>query len=169
IPALRNYESRLQHKQSISTLPHCTGHGLFIRADTLEQVNLFDTVTLAEDLEFGYRTAFSEIPITLLKEVDYTQYAPTFPATIRQTSRWFSGEINLYRYYLNEKKRSKDRNLKGKFFEWLVLKRYFTTLKWALGAPLAYLAFLVLILRYPLTILLAVLSIFLYVYLPFRM
>jgi len=120
-------------------------------------------------LEFGYRSAFRGIPITLLKEVDYTQYAPTFPATIRQTSRWFSGEMNLYSYYRNEKKHSNDRNLKGGFFEWLVLKRYYTTLKWAFGAPLIYLAFLVLIIRYPLTILLAFLSVFFYVYLPFRM
>ncbi|HYT36601.1 MAG TPA: glycosyltransferase family 2 protein [Ktedonobacteraceae bacterium] len=169
IPVLREYDRCLQHNESISTLPYCTGHGLFIRADTLEQVDLFDTVTLAEDLEFGYRSAFRGIPITLLKEVDYTQYAPTFPATIRQTSRWFSGEMNLYRYYTHEKKHSNDRNLKGGFFEWLVLKRYYTTLKWAFGAPLIYLAFLVLIIRYPLTILLAFLSVFFYVYLPFRM
>lgn len=169
IPALREYESCIQHKQSVSTLPCCTGHGIFIRADILEQIGLFDTVTLSEDLEFGYRSVFRKIPITLLKEVDYTQYAPTLLATIRQTSRWFSAEMDLYRYYRNEKKGSKKGELKNRLFRLLVLKRYQTTLKWAFGAPLIYLAFLVLILRYPLTILLAVLSVFLYVYVPFRM
>jgi len=169
IPVLRKYEHCFQQKQSISTLPNCTGHGLFIRADTLEQVGLLDTVTLSEDLEFGYRSVFRNIPITLLKEVDYTQYAPTFPATIRQTSRWFSGEMGLYRYYRNEKQRKNKGELKNRLFGLLVLKRYYTTLKWAFGAPLIYLAFLVLIIRYPLTILLAFLSLFLYVYLPFRM
>src|SRR6266487_6071644 len=38
IPVLREYDRCLQHNESISTLPYCTGHGLFIRADTLEQV-----------------------------------------------------------------------------------------------------------------------------------
>ncbi len=169
IPVLREYNHCFQQKQTISTLPHCTGHGLFVRADILEQVGLLDTVTLAEDLEFGYRSAFRSIPITLLKEVDYTQYAPTFPATIRQTSRWFSGEIDLYRYYRSEKQGNNKGELKNRLFGLLVLKRYYTTLKWAFGAPLIYLAFLVLIIRHPLTIALAFLSVFFYVHLPFRM
>ncbi len=169
IPVLREYERCFQQKQSISTLPRCTGHGLFIRADTLEQVGLLDTVTLSEDLEFGYRSAFRRIPITLLKEVDYTQYAPTFPATIRQTSRWFSGEMDLYRYYHNEKQGNNKGELKNRLFGLLVLKRYHTTLKWAFGAPLICLAFLVLIIRHPATIVLAFLSVFFYVHLPFRM
>jgi hypothetical protein len=169
IPVMREYERGLQQKQSISTLPHCTGHGLFIRADALERVGLLDTVTLAEDLEFGYRSAFRRIPITLLKEVDYTQYAPTFLATIRQTSRWFSGEMDLYRNYRNWKQGSNKGELKNQLFGLLVLKRYHTTLKWAFGAPLIYLAFLVLIIRHPLTIMLAFLSVFFYIHLPFRM
>jgi len=168
IPVLREYDRCLHHKQSISTLPRCTGHGLFIRADTLEQAGLFDTVTLAEDLEFGYRSAFRRIPITLLKEVDYAQYAPTFLATIRQTSRWFSAEMELYHYYHNEKQGNNKGELKNRLFGLLVLKRYYTTLKWAFGAPLIYLAFLVLIFRHPANILLVFLSAFLYVYLPFE-
>ncbi|MHB8597821.1 MAG: glycosyltransferase family 2 protein [Ktedonobacteraceae bacterium] len=169
IPVLREYAHCFQQKQRISTLPHCTGHGLFIRADALEQVGLLDTVTLTEDLEFGYRSAFRSIPITLLKEVDYTQYAPTFPATIRQTSRWFSGEMNLYRYYRNEKQGYNEGERKSRLFGLLVFKRYYTTLKWAFGAPLIYLALVVLIIRHPLTIVLAFLSAFFYVLLPFRM
>src|SRR6266849_5201736 len=168
IPVLRDYQRCFQQNQPITSLPHCTGHGLFIRADVLKEAGLLDTVTLAEDLEFGYRSAFRGIPVTLLQEADYTQYAPTFPATIRQTSRWFSGEMNLYRYYMNEKKHSNEMKLKGRLFEWLVLKRYYTTLKWAFGAPLIYLAFLVLIIRHPINILLVFLSAFLYVYLPFK-
>lgn len=169
IPVLREYERGLQQRQSISTLPHCTGHGLFIRADTLERAGLLDTVTLAEDLEFGYRSAFRKIPITVLKEVDYTQYAPTFPATIRQTSRWFSGEMDLYCYYHNEKQGNNKGELKNRLLGLLVFKRYYTTLKWAFGAPLIYLVFLVLIIRHPFTIVLAFLSFIFYVHLPFRM
>lgn len=168
IPVFRAYQWCFQQNRPITSLPHCTGHGLFIRADALQKVGLLDTVTLAEDLEFGYRSAFKEIPITLLQEADYTQYAPTFPATIRQTSRWFSGEINLYRYYRSEKKSTHEGKLRGRFFELLVLQRYYTTLKWAFGGPLIYLAFLVLVIRHPVNILLVFLSVFFYVYLPFK-
>ena len=168
IPVLREYQRCFQQNQPITSLPYCTGHGLFIRADVLKKVGLLDTETLAEDLEFGYRSAFKEISITLLQEADYTQYAPTFPATIRQTSRWFNGEMDLYRYYMTEKKRSNEKKLKGWFFELLVLKRYFTTLKWAFGAPLIYLAFLVLVISRPVNILIVFPSMFFYVYLPFK-
>jgi hypothetical protein len=169
IPVLREYQRSFQQNQPIKSLPQCTGHGLFIRADTFELAGPFDTDTLSEDLEFGYRSAFRRIPITLLKEVDYTQYAPSFPATIRQTSRWFSTEMDLHRYYRNEKQENNKRELKKRLFGLLVLKRYHTSLKWAFGAPLIYLAFLILIIRHPLTIVLAFLSFFFYVHLPFKM
>jgi cellulose synthase/poly-beta-1,6-N-acetylglucosamine synthase-like glycosyltransferase len=169
IPILRGYQRCFQQNRPISSLPHCTGHGLFIRADVLKTAGLLDTLTLTEDLEFGYRAAFREIPITLLQEADYTQYAPTFPATIRQTSRWFSGEMNLYRYYRQAKKQNNTGGPKSKFLGLLVLKRYYTTLKWAFGAPLIYFAFLVLIFRRHVNIVLVFPSAFFYVYLPFKL
>jgi cellulose synthase/poly-beta-1,6-N-acetylglucosamine synthase-like glycosyltransferase len=168
IPVLREYQRCFQQNELITSLPHCTGHGLFIRADVLKKAGLLDTQTLTEDLEFGYRSAFREIPITLLQEADYTQFAPTFPATIRQTSRWFHGEMNLYRYYINEKKHSNEKKLRSLFFKWLILKRYCTTLKWAFGAPLINLSLLVLVIRHPVNIVLVFLSVLFYVYLPFK-
>lgn len=168
IPIFRGNEQSFQENRSITSLPHCTGHGLFIRADVLKNVGLLDTRTLAEDLEFGYRYSFRGIPITVLQEADYAQFAPTFPATVLQTSRWFHGEMGLYRYYCNEKKRSNERMLRNWLFRWLVFKRYCTTLKWAFGTPLITLVFLILVIRYPANIMLVLLSAFLYVYLPFR-
>jgi cellulose synthase/poly-beta-1,6-N-acetylglucosamine synthase-like glycosyltransferase len=167
IPIFREYQRSFQQKRPVTSLPHCTGHGLFIRADVINKAGLLDTRTLAEDLEFGYRAAFREIPITLLHEIDYTQYAPTFPSTVRQTSRWFHGEMNLYRYYAREKMRG-NKKLGSWFFKWLVLKRYGTTLKWAFGAPLIGLTLLVLVIRNPLNIALVCLSALLYIYLPFK-
>ncbi len=168
IPIFREYQRSFQQKRPVTSLPHCTGHGLFIRADVLNKAGLLDTRTLAEDLEFGYRAAFREIPITLLHEIDYTQYAPTFPSAVRQASRWFHGEMNLYRYYAREKRRSNEKKLGGWFFKWLVLKRYGTTLKWAFGAPLISLILLVLVIRNPINIALVFLSALLYIYLPFK-
>ncbi len=168
IPIFRKYQRSFQQERAVTSLPHCTGHGLFIRADILKNAGFLDTRTLAEDLEFGYRAAFREIPITLLHEIDYTQYAPTFPAAIRQTSRWFHGEMDLYRYYASEKMRSNEKKLRGWLFKRLVLKRYLTTLKWAFGAPLISFILLVLVIRNPINIALVFLSALLYVYLPFK-
>ena len=168
IPIFRAYERSFRKERPVTSLPHCTGHGLYIRADILNATGFLDTGTLTEDLEFGYRAAFRGIPITLLHEIDYTQYAPTFPATVRQTSRWFHGEMNLYRYYNKEKKRGNEKKLGGWFFRWLILKRYGTTLKWALGAPLVGFILIELVGRNPINIALVFLSAFLYVYLPFK-
>jgi cellulose synthase/poly-beta-1,6-N-acetylglucosamine synthase-like glycosyltransferase len=132
IPVFRAYQRHFQENRPLISLPHCTGHGLFIRADVLKKVGLLNTRTLTEDLEFGYRAAFKEIPIILLQPADYTQFAPSFPATIRQTSRWFHGEMSLHRYYANEKK------LRGRF-KWLVLKRYFTKMGLWSASHLSYL------------------------------
>src|SRR5260370_16122069 len=108
------------------------------------------------------------MPFTLFREIDYTKYAPLFPAAIWQTSRWFHGEMDLYRYYASEKRRSNEKKLGGWFFKWLVLKRYLTTLKWAFGAPLIGLILLVLVIRNPINIAFVFLSALLYVYLPFK-
>ena len=168
IPIFRKYQRSFQQERSVTSLPHCTGHGLFIRADILKKAGLLDTRTLTEDLEFGYRAAFREIPITLLHEIDYTQYAPTFPSAIRQTSRWFHGEMDLYRYFSNEKNHNSENKFRNRFLIWLVLKRYGTTLKWAFGAPLISFILLVLVIRNPINIALVFLSALLYVYLPFK-
>jgi cellulose synthase/poly-beta-1,6-N-acetylglucosamine synthase-like glycosyltransferase len=154
-----NYRRHLQGRSMVS-LHSCIGHGLFIRSDLLQDEAFFNTETLTEDLELGYRLAFQGIPITLLPVVDICGYAPTALDTIPQTSRWFSGEVNLYRYYRQTKQNF--------FFTWLVLKRYYLTFKWALGAPLLTMALAVLIIRYPATILLLLLSVLLYIYIPIK-
>ncbi len=169
VAVLRENYHRHQQKRPIVSLPPCTGHGLFLRSDLLQNDALFNTETpvenapfntktLTEDLELGYRLAFNRIPITLLPIVDICGYAPTPTDTIPQTSRWFSGEVNLYRYYYP----------RNAFFTWLVIKRYYLTFKWAFGAPLLTVALAMLIIHYPITVLLALLSVLLYMYIPIK-
>lgn len=158
---LENYQQYHQ-KHNICSLPTCTGHGLFIRSDIFHKWGLFDTKVLTEDLELGYRLAFHRVPITLLKAVDFTGYAPTYLATISQTSRWFSGEIHLFPYYLKQASKSILMTL-------LVLKRYYLTSKWAFGAPLIFVVFGILIVRCPVSVALVFLSIYIYIYKPFKL
>jgi cellulose synthase/poly-beta-1,6-N-acetylglucosamine synthase-like glycosyltransferase len=160
VAVLRKNYHRNQKKRPIVSLPPCTGHGLFLRSDLFQKDIIFNTETLTEDLELGYRLAFNGISITPLPIVDICQYAPTPLDTIPQTSRWFSGEANLRHYY--------HRTTPNLFFTWLVLKRYYLTFKWAFGAPLLAVALTVLIIRYPVTIVMALLSMLLYIYVPIK-
>jgi cellulose synthase/poly-beta-1,6-N-acetylglucosamine synthase-like glycosyltransferase len=160
VAVLRENYHRSKQKCPIESLPPCIGHGLFLRSDLFQRDILFNTETLTEDLELGYRLAFNGISTTLLPIVDICGYAPTPSDTIPQTSRWFSGEVNLYHYYRQVKH--------SPFFTWLVLKRYYLTFKWAFGAPLLAVAMTALIIRYPVTIVLALLSVLLYVYIPIK-
>jgi hypothetical protein len=162
VPVLLDNYHRYPQKHSIHSLPTCTGHGLIIRSDIFHQYGFFLTKILTEDLELGYRLAFHKVPITLLKAVDFTGYAPTHLATISQTSRWFSGEVNLLSYYSKQASKSINMTL-------LVLKRYYLTFKWAFGAPLIFIVLGVLIVRYPLSIVLVFFSLYLYIYKPFKM
>jgi hypothetical protein len=161
IPVLLENYHRYQQKHSIHSLPTCTGHGLFLRSDIIHRWGSFCTKILTEDLELGYRLAFNRVPITLLKAVDFTGYAPTSLKTIPQTSRWFSGEVNLYRYYKEAPK--------SLFLSLLVLKRYYLTFKWAFGAPLIFLVLGLLAVRHLESIVLVFLSIFIYIYKPIEM
>lgn len=163
VPVLYENYHRYEQNQRILSLPTCTGHGLFLRSDIIRQYGLFEAKALTEDLELGYRLAFHKVPITLLKAVDFTGYAPTALATIFQTSRWFSGEANLYNYYCSEASKSA-------FLTLLVLKRYYLTFKWVLGAPLIFFVLGALLIRDPVIgIVLVFLSIYLYIYRPLKM
>jgi GT2 family glycosyltransferase len=160
VPVLRE---QIKQKTSASRLQSCTGHGLFIRSDIFNKVGIFSTNTLTEDLEFGYRLAFYGIHITPLKEGDLAKYSPTFFSSIYQTSRWFGGEFLLFRYYQEVKQKSWQLTL-------LVIKRYYTTFKWAFAALLVLLAFVKIWFLAPLiSIFLLLLSMYLYVYKPFQL
>jgi hypothetical protein len=167
VAVLHDNYCHYQQTGRLTSLHACTGHGLFLRSDLLLRSDLFhqrgpfDTETLTEDLELGYRLAFKQVPMALLKAVDFTEYAPDPLATIPQTSRWFSGEIHLYHYYKKAPK--------SVFLTLLVLRRYYLTFKWAFGAPLLFFALLILTVRHPVSLVLAFLSLYLYIYEPFRM
>jgi cellulose synthase/poly-beta-1,6-N-acetylglucosamine synthase-like glycosyltransferase len=160
IPVLRSNQQRSLHGLSPTSLNPCTGHGLFVRADLLQHGSLFRTDTLTEDLELGYRLTFEGIPITALPLLDLCEYAPTPFSTITQARRWFSGEFHLYRYYLRAQHKA--------FFLRLVLKRYYLTFKWALGAPLLGVAMVLLTSHIPAAIILPLISLLLYIIVPLR-
>lgn len=163
VPVLRSNQQQIGQKTVTSHLQSCTGHGLFIRSDIFKKVGMFSTNTLTEDLEFGYRLAFHGIHITPLKEGDFARYSSTFVSSIPQTSRWFSGEFWLLNYYREVKQKNWQLTL-------LVIKRYYTTFKWAFGSLLVLLAFVKLGLLDPfIAIFLLLFSMYLYVYKPFQL
>lgn len=70
-------------------LAHCVGHGLFIRADTFARLGGLPTVTMNEDLAFGYLACAAGVPIDPLPVLELADSPVTAASVIRQARQWF--------------------------------------------------------------------------------
>ncbi|HIH31891.1 TPA: glycosyltransferase family 2 protein [Candidatus Woesearchaeota archaeon] len=119
----RNYTSRKL------TIPMYTiGHGLFIRADIASR-NKFPTGTLAEDISLGYRLCYKGIYPKLVPYWEYCGVPSSIAVNIKQSARWFAGELNLWHEYklISKKSWSLKRLLH-------TIKRSFYLAQWILGS-----------------------------------
>jgi hypothetical protein len=76
---------------------YCVGHGMFIRADFLQQTGGFPEPS--EDVPLGHRLTFLGIPIYPLPVYDVCEVAPRIPTLIRQSGFWFYNAPLIWREY----------------------------------------------------------------------
>lgn len=69
-------------------LGHCTGHGLFVRADLWQQIPMPRT-TMNEDLAYGYLLSAAGIPIDVLPLLEVADSPLHVSGLIRQLRQWF--------------------------------------------------------------------------------
>ncbi|ONH51350.1 hypothetical protein CcI49_35995 [Frankia sp. CcI49] len=68
---------------------HCTGHGLFLHAETFLRWGGLPTRTMNEDLALGFLVSAAGVPIDPIPAVEWAD-SPTSPAeVIRQKRQWF--------------------------------------------------------------------------------
>ncbi len=93
IPRLRRQAAQARttpaRGRRIPPLAHCTGHGLFIRADTFSRLGGLPTATMNEDLALGYLACAAGIPIDPLPVLEQGDSPATAAAVIRQARQWF--------------------------------------------------------------------------------
>ncbi|MEV6927112.1 hypothetical protein AB0M46_21770 [Dactylosporangium sp. NPDC051485] len=69
-------------------LGHCTGHGLFVRADLWQQLPM-PTETMNEDLAYGYLLSAAGVPIDVLPLLEVADSPLHVAGLIRQLRQWF--------------------------------------------------------------------------------
>lgn len=127
--AIKNYESK-----KVKNLSYCIGHGLFIRGDFIKN-NKFETYTLTEDLAFGYKASYTNVLIKPVPFFDHCSVPLNLSTNIKQSGRWFSGELLMYKEYKLITSNSKNVKSKIKSF-WKMIKRYSILSQWILGPPI---------------------------------
>jgi Glycosyl transferase family group 2 len=70
-------------------LAHCTGHGLFIRADTFTRLGGLPATTMNEDLAFGYLACAAGVAIDPLPALELADSPAAAAEVIRQARQWF--------------------------------------------------------------------------------
>jgi hypothetical protein len=76
---------------------HCTGHGLFIRADEFARQGGLPTATMNEDLAFGYLCSAAGIPIDPLPALECADSPEAPGQLLRQKRQWFWSYCDLPR------------------------------------------------------------------------
>jgi cellulose synthase/poly-beta-1,6-N-acetylglucosamine synthase-like glycosyltransferase len=92
------FEASFALKRRPSEQCYLVGHGLFIRGDTLDSVGGFLREAIAEDLMIGYKLSELGVPFTALHFWDHATFADGFWISVKQTSRWFAGELEMFKF-----------------------------------------------------------------------
>lgn len=85
------------------TINYIIGHGVFIRYNLLCQYGLFPEYSFAEDIAIGYKLAFNGVKITPVPYFDYCEVPQHIISNIIQTSRWWGGELNIFKEFIKAK------------------------------------------------------------------
>jgi glycosyl transferase family 2 len=93
IPTWRR-QSRAARAGRTARLAHCTGHGLFIRADEFRRWDGLPTDTMNEDLAFGFLLSAARVPIDPIPTIEWADSPETIRQVLRQKRQWFWSYID---------------------------------------------------------------------------
>ena len=118
-------------------LMYTVGHGLFIKSSYLKNPrHIFREDTIAEDIWYGYTASSNNATLSLIPFADYCTVPPSTLGNIKQTSRWFNGELRLA-YLKDELLKIRKNKLHSVL---LIIKRYLEIMLWPFGPPLIMLS-----------------------------
>lgn len=133
---IKNYQAN-----KIKKLNYFIGHGLFINSKYVFSKNkkVFTQKSIAEDLDLGYKNSFEGIVIKPIPYFDYCLVPNETITNIKQTSRWFYGELGLINIFFKRKDKFKFNQSK------LLIERMFILLNWLLATPLFVLSLIIIL------------------------
>jgi cellulose synthase/poly-beta-1,6-N-acetylglucosamine synthase-like glycosyltransferase len=127
--SLRNYQAG-----QVKALAYLIGHGLFVNFNVFGRF-AFPTRSIAEDIALGYRLSFQGYTIKPVPFFDHCGVPETVWGNIAQSSRWFIGELSLFREYARSLSWENALRSTG-----LLARRVYQLAIWLLGAPIVALA-----------------------------
>lgn len=98
IPRLLRQSFFINHFNKRIFLAHCVGHGLFLRGDFLQKIKTIPTITVTEDLFFGYILSSLGEPINPLPVFENAEAPSTFLTAMKQKYVWFFGPADHFSY-----------------------------------------------------------------------
>ena len=129
IPRLLRQSFFINHFNKKIFLSHCVGHGLFLRGDFLQKVKTMPTITVTEDLFFGYILSALGESINPLPVLESAEAPATISSAMKQKYVWFFGPLDHFSYEKFFKKRfSKYSN--NLFLKWLTFQGILPAFAW---------------------------------------
>jgi hypothetical protein len=98
IPRLLRQSFFINHFKKRFFLSHCVGHGLFLRLDFLKKIKAMPTITMTEDLFFGYILSSLGEAINPVPVLEKAEAPATFMSALKQKYVWFFGPMDHLSY-----------------------------------------------------------------------
>lgn len=116
----------------------CVGHGLFIRYDFAEKLNIFSLSDNGDDLLWSFLLCIEHIPIVPLPLLESAESPTTFKSLLVQKKNWFLGYTE---YFHSRTIALQERKVKRSAVELVTLHGLMRAIKWLFLSPTVFLVF----------------------------
>lgn len=117
----------------------CVGHGLFLRYDLAESLNLFSMSSVCDDLLWSFRLCIEHLPILPLPLLEVAESPITLKSLLIQKKSWFLGYTE-YLHYRSIVRKAKTHD--ALTLDLITFHGLFRAIKWLLLSPIVFLAFM---------------------------
>jgi len=116
----------------------CVGHGLFIRYDIADRLNIFSLSDNSDDLLWSFLLCIEHIPILPLPLLESAESPTTVKSLIVQKKNWFLGYTE---YFHSRTIALQERRFKRSVVEFVTFHGLMRAIKWLFLSPTVFLAF----------------------------
>lgn len=129
VPRLLRQSFFINHFKKRAFLSHCVGHGLFLRGDFLKQIKTMPSITVTEDLFFGYILSLLGESINPVPVLENAEAPATLLSALKQKYVWFFGPLDHFSYEKFVKNNFSDK-VNPLILKWFTLQGIIPALAW---------------------------------------